>query len=251
MTDALFTSVPLADWAAMFVLVIARLSPVMILMPGIGEQVVPMRIRLQVLIAIAFIFTVSGLVDLVSFYPFGTYLGLLLGETLFGLLLGMSLRVAIWVLSIAGSVIAQAIGLSQILGVAMENESQALTSNLLTMAGAAILLSANFHVYAITSFIDLYQTVPPGQVAEFDYGFVAENFFQAFNFAILLAWPFIAVNLLYNICLGFINKALPQLMVAFVGAPFMVGAGIFLLTVAIASLLLAWQSRTPQLMGWI
>ena len=251
MPEALFTTVPLGDWAAMFVLVIARLSPVVILLPGIGEQVVPVRIRLQLLIGIAFIFTASGFVEPVSFYPFGNYLGLLLGEALFGILLGISLRLAIWALAIAGSVIAQAIGLSQILGVAMENESHALTSNLLTMAGAAILLSANFHVYAVASFIDLYREVPPGQITDFDYAFVAANFFQAFNFAILLAWPFIAVNLLYNICLGFINKALPQLMVAFVGAPFMVGAGIFLLTVAMASLLLAWQSRAPQLMGWI
>ena len=251
MTGALFTTVPLADWAAVFMLVIARLSPVIILMPGIGEQVIPIRIRLQVLVAIAFVFTASGLIEPVSFNPFGNYLALMLGEALFGILLGISLRVAIWVLAIAGSVIAQAIGLSQILGVAMENESHALTSNLLTMAGAAILLSANFHVYAVASFIDLYQDVPPGQVADFDYAFVAANFFQAFNLAILLAWPFIAVNLLYNICLGFINKALPQLMVAFVGAPFMVGAGVFLLTLAIATLLMAWQARAPQLMGWI
>ena len=251
MPEALFTAIPLADWAAMFVLVIARLSPVIILMPGIGEQVIPVRVRLQILVGIAFVFTASGLVAPVSFNPFGTYLALLLGEALFGILLGISLRVAIWVLAIAGSVIAQSVGLTQILGVAMENESQALTSNMLTMAGAALLLSANFHVYAVASFIDLYKDIPPGQVADFDYAFVAANFFQAFNFAILLAWPFIAVNLLYNICLGFINKALPQLMVAFVGAPFMVGAGILLLTVAIATLLLAWQARAPQLMGWI
>lgn len=251
MPSALFTAVPLADWAAIFMLVVARLSPVIILMPGIGEQVVPIRIRIQVLVAIAFLFTASGLIEPVSFNPFGSYLALMLGEALFGILLGISLRVAIWVLSIAGSVIAMAVGISQMLGVAMENESNALTANLLTMAGAALLLSANFHVYAVASFIDLYKDVPPGQVADFDYAFVASNFFQAFNLAILLAWPFIAVNLLYNICLGFINKALPQLMVAFVGAPFMVGAGIFLLTVAIATLLLAWQSRAPQLMGWM
>ena len=251
MNGELFSTVPIADWAAMFMLVIARLSPIIFLMPGIGEQVIPVRMRLQALIALAFIFTISGLMQPVVFYPFGTYLGLLIGEIFFGLILGFSLRIVIWVLSIAGSVIAQSIGISQMLGVAMENESQALTSNILTMAGAVVLLSANFHVYAFASFADLYSDVPIGQVGNFDYAYLSANLFQAFNFAVLLAWPFIAINLLYNICLGFINKALPQLMVAFVGAPFMVGAGMLLLTIALTSLLLAWQSRTAQLIGWM
>ncbi|MCR9196839.1 MAG: flagellar biosynthetic protein FliR, partial [Hyphomonas sp.] len=73
----------------------------------------------------------------------------------------------------------------------------------------------------------------------------------AFAFAIMLSWPFVAMNLLYNICLGFINKAMPQMMVAFVGAPFLVGAGLFLLAVSIGSLLMVWQERIMQLIVWL
>jgi len=61
----------------------------------------------------------------------------------------------------------------------------------------------------------------------------------------------VAINLLYNICLGFINKALPSLMVAFVGAPFMVGAGTMLLALSIAGLLIAWKDRALQVVGWM
>ena len=75
--------------------------------------------------------------------------------------------------------------------------------------------------------------------------------FNAFNFAILLAWPFVAINLLYNICLGFINKALPSLMVAFVGAPFMIGAGLILLTISLVTMLTVWMERVPGLVGWL
>jgi flagellar biosynthetic protein FliR len=73
---------------------------------------------------------------------------------------------------------------------------------------------------------------------------------SAFGLAIMLAWPFVAVNLLYNICLGFINKALPSLMVAFVGAPLMIGAGIILLALSIMGMLVVWEGRIPDIVVW-
>ena len=72
----------------------------------------------------------------------------------------------------------------------------------------------------------------------------------ATGLAIMLAWPFVAVNLLYNICLGFINKALPSLMVAFVGAPLMIGAGIILLALSIMGMLVVWEGRIPDIVVW-
>lgn len=243
--------VPLADWAAAYMLVIARFSPIVFLMPGLGEQVVPVRIRLQFLLAVAFIFTAGGITPPASFSPFNTYFTVMIGELILGAILGISLRTVIWALSVSGSIIAQSIGLSQFLGVAIEHEAQTITANILIMSGAVILLSANYHVAVIGSLVEMYGEMPPGDALGFDYTGLSANIFHAFNFAVLLAWPFVAVNLIYNICLGFINKALPQLMVAFVGAPFMVGAGLILLTVASASLLYAWQARAPQLMGWL
>lgn len=243
--------VPLADWAAAYMLVIARFSPIVFLMPGLGEQVVPIRIRLQFLLALAFLFTAGGIVPPTSFMPFDAYFITMLGELFLGSALGVSLRVVIWALSVSGSIIAQSIGLSQFLGVAMEHEAQTITANILIMAGAVILLSMNYHVVVVGSLVELYRDFPPGEALGFDYAALSASIFQAFNFGVLLAWPFVAVNLIYNICLGFINKALPQLMVAFVGAPFLVGAGLILMTVASISLLYAWQSRAPQMMGWL
>jgi flagellar biosynthetic protein FliR len=61
------------------------------------------------------------------------------------------LRVSVWMLSIAGTIISQSIGLSQLLGVALEREAQSLTASMLSMAGTAILLTADFHLNAIAS----------------------------------------------------------------------------------------------------
>ena len=245
------TLIPLADWAAAFMLFVARFSPIAFLMPGIGEQVIPARIKLQFMLALAFIFTAAGVIPPVSFTPFESYLEMMLAEVVLGLLLGFCLRVVIWVLSICGSIIAQSIGISQFMGVAIEHEAQTITSNLLVMAGVVILLSADYHVSVIVSLVEMYENVPPGDIGQFEYMTLSASIFQAFNFAVLLAWPFVAVNLIYNICLGFINKALPQLMVAFVGAPFLVGAGLFLLAVSIGALLMVWQERIMQLIVWL
>jgi flagellar biosynthetic protein FliR len=47
-------------------------------------------------------------------------------------------------------------------------------------------------------------------------------------------------SLLYNVALGVINKAMPQLMVAFVGAPAITWGGLVLLLVATPFILQVW-----------
>jgi flagellar biosynthesis protein FliR len=97
----------------------------------------------------------------------------------------------------------------------------------------------------------LYTDIPLGALTVLSGPMLTQSLLSAFSFALLLAWPFVAINLLYNICLGFINKALPSLMVAFVGAPFMVSAGTMLLAISIAGLLMAWKDRALQVVGWM
>ncbi len=241
----------LGAWVAQFGLIVARLSFVIFLMPGIGEQVVPARVRLFLLLGISAAIASSGSVAATRTSSVDDFFLLLLNEITVGLVLGFSLRLVIWILSIAGSIIAQTIGLSQFLGVAIEQEAQTIIANMLSMAGVVVLLTADFHVTAFVSLINLYTDVPTGFAADLDKVFLINAMVSAFSFAILLAWPFVAVNLIYNICLGFINKALPQMMVAFVGAPFMVGAGIILLTVSVTSLLIMWMDRVPEYSGWL
>jgi len=241
----------LTAWIALFMTVVARLSFVIFFLPGVGEQVIPTRARAFLLIGIALAMTTSGQFTAPVPTEMKELFGLLLTEIFIGFALGVMLRVTIWMLTIAGSVIAQSIGLSQFLAPALEHEAQTLTSNLLSMAGAAVLLSANFHVEVIASLIRLYTDIPLGALTLLSGPLFAQSFFSAFSFALLLAWPFVAINLIYNICLGFINKALPSLMVAFVGAPFMVGAGTMLLALSVAGILVAWKDRALQVVGWM
>jgi flagellar biosynthesis protein FliR len=246
---------PLSDdltaWIALFMTVVARLSFIIFFLPGIGEQVIPNRARAFLLVGVALAITTSGFITGPASTDLTTLFGLLVTEIFIGFALGVMLRATIWMMTIAGSVIAQSIGLSQFLAPALEHEAQTLTANLLSMAGAAVLLSANFHVEVIVSLMRLYTDIPLGALTLLSGPMLAQSLYSAFGFALLLAWPFVAVNLLYNVSLGFINKALPSLMVAFVGAPFMVGAGTMMLALSIAGLLIAWKDRAMQVVGWM
>jgi flagellar biosynthetic protein FliR len=246
---------PLSDdltaWIALFMTVVARLSFIIFFLPGIGEQVIPTRARAFLLIGVALAITTSGFITAPVSTDLTSLFGLLVTEIFIGFALGVMLRATIWMMTIAGSVIAQSIGLSQFLAPALEHEAQTLTSNLLAMAGAAVLLSANFHVEVIVSLMRLYTDIPLGALTLLSGPMLAQSLYSAFGFALLLAWPFVVVNLLYNVSLGFINKALPSLMVAFVGAPFMVGAGTMMLALSIAGLLIAWKDRAMQVVGWM
>ena len=251
MPDSGLLTAELTGWIALFMVIVARLGFVVFLMPGIGDQTVPMRVRISVLLAVAAAFAASGVVSVPASSDLTVLFSLILAESIIGMFLGILLRLSIWMLSIAGTLIAQVIGLAQMLGIALETEAQTLTANMLSMAGTALLLSMDYHISVFARLTELYGEIPAGALSELDVTFLVNSSFDAFTFAVLLAWPFVAINLLYNICLGFINKALPSLMVAFVGAPFMIGAGMILLTMSIATMLMVWFDRVPGLVGWL
>ncbi len=55
---------------------------------------------------------------------------------------------------------------------------------------------------------------------------------QAFALGFSLAAPFVIAGFAYNLALGAINRAMPQLMVAFIGAPAITAGGLLILMLA-------------------
>lgn len=58
--------------------------------------------------------------------------------------------------------------------------------------------------------------------------------------AFTLAAPFLITSIIYNLALGVINRAMPQLMVFFVGAPVITFGGLFILMVGSPMILDVW-----------
>jgi len=73
-----------------------------------------------------------------------------------------------------------------------------------------------------------------------------ERVASTFQLAFSLAAPFVVASFIYNISLGVINRAMPHLMVAFVGAPFTTLGGLVLLLLVTPHLISRWHSALDQ-----
>ncbi|HEY0329236.1 MAG TPA: flagellar biosynthetic protein FliR, partial [Rhodopseudomonas sp.] len=126
--------------AAAFMLVFARIAAMVMLMPGFGETNIPVRIKL----AIALLLTLVILplhrtdyhVDMSSLTPL---IVLMMHEIIIGLVLGTTARVTLSALQVAGSVIAQQLGLGFVTSVdPTQGQQGAVIGNFLTLLGLTL-----------------------------------------------------------------------------------------------------------------
>ncbi|RUS59760.1 type III secretion protein [Pseudorhodobacter sp. E13] len=228
------------DWLWAAFLVFLRVGAAMALVPAFGEQSVPQRVRL----ALALCFTAvvfPAIAPQIGPYD-GPFLLPIAGETIAGLAIGIGLRLFVWALQIAGTMAAQSTSLSQLFG-GQGAEPQPAMSNLFVMAGLALAVMSGLHVQIAKLFILSYEAMPAGELPSGTTlaAWGVPQFSHAFALAFSLAAPFVAASVIYNIALGVINRAMPQLMVVFVGAPALTLGGLALLAVATPLLLGVWQ----------
>jgi flagellar biosynthetic protein FliR len=232
-----------ADWGWAGLVVFLRIAAAMALLPAFGEHVLPMRLKLAAALALTAI--VAPAVAPVLPPPrsdVAGLVGLMATETVIGLALGASVRVMIWLLQVAGTIAAQATSLAQILGAQGVDPAPAI-GQILVVAGLALAAAAGLHVRIAEALILSYGPLPagtapdPASLTPWGIGRVAQMFALAFSFGA----PFLIASLIYNVALGVINKAMPQLMVAFVGAPAITAGGLLLMLLVAPLILPIWS----------
>ncbi|MGR3617472.1 MAG: flagellar biosynthetic protein FliR [Paracoccaceae bacterium] len=230
-----------SDWIEHGSFVFLRVSGLVLIMPLFSSPEVPVRVRLS--IAIAYTFVISNIIPITakatSFVDF-SWMAVL--EISAGAILGISLRLFVMSLQICGSIIGQSVSLSQILGTAGADPVPAM-GQVLVVAGAALSVQAGLHVKLAELLLFSYEFMPFGRLPDAEtlttwgVGHVSKAFALGFS----LAAPFVAMAIVYNLALGAINKAMPQLMVAFVGAPFIILCGLVLFALAAPVMLEIWH----------
>ncbi|MGI3213231.1 flagellar biosynthetic protein FliR [Roseovarius tibetensis] len=223
-------------------IVFLRISPIIALFPGFGENSVPVRIKLGLALALTVIVTPAVAPDLTpEAQTTLRFTALLLSESGVGLLLGIGIRLLVLALQTAGSIAAQSTSLAQFLGGASITPIPAM-GHILVVGAVALAMILDIHVHLAEMAISSYRVFPVGaglaapDVAEWGISRVA----HAFGFAFTLAAPFVIASMLYNLTLGIINRAMPQLMVVFVGAPAITAAGLVLLMLLAPTMLKLW-----------
>ena len=226
--------------------VFTRISTMALFLPGIGERAVNVRVRLGAAMAITFIVMPLIMSKTPPAPETASALTLLLlAEAISGALIGFTIRVAVFALQTAGSIVAQHISLSQLFG-GFDGTPEPPVAVLFMIAGIALAVNAGIHFKAVEALAITYETMPfgafPGSAEAGSWA--AERAAFAFSAAFSLSLPFIVLGFIYNLAIGAANRAMPQLMVAFVGAPAITLAGLSLLALTTPFLLGVWLQMT-------
>lgn len=239
------------------IIVFLRVGAAMAVLPAFGESSVPQRVRLGLALGFTAIVTpaVASQVEPLT-KDQGILTILLATEALAGLALGIGLRLFILALQMAGSIAAQATSLSQVFGGSVGVDPQPAIGHLLVFGGLALAVMGGLHVRIAEAIILSYDVLLPGQFpgAEILSEWGVAQVTRAFALAFTLAAPFVIASLIYNVALGVINRAMPQLMVAFVGAPAITAGALILMFLVLPLMLSVWSSELSEYLqnpfGW-
>jgi flagellar biosynthetic protein FliR len=238
--------------AAAFLLVVARIGTMLMLLPGLGEQSIPTRMRLTVALALAVLMLPlhrnAYHIDLSAVAPLVTLLG---EEILIGALLGLTARLAIASLQVTGSIVAQQLGLGFVTAVdPTQGQQGVIVGNFLTVLGVMLVFATDTHYLAIAALDESYSLFAPGAVpfsgdmAAHITGVVA----SAFRIGVQLSAPFLVFGLLFNLGLGILSRLMPQMQVFFVGIPLSIFGGLLLLLLVVGAMMATFLGHVEGVM---
>lgn len=210
-------------------------------MPGIGEQTIPVRVRLVLaLMTLLVVFpTVTGELTAVPQGGFAMF-ALIIREILIGIGLGLAVRFILSVMQIAGTVIAFQMGLGFALNVDPSQGVQGvLLGNFLGLLGVTLIFLSDLHHLALAGIVNSYDLfgvsdpIPIGDFAEFAIMSVA----NAFEVAIQISAPFMVFGLIFYLGLGILSRLMPQLQIFMIAMPVNILGGFILLAAMLTALM--------------
>lgn len=215
-----------------FTLILTRLGTMLMLLPAIGESMIPARTRLAVGFGMtAVIFPLVQ--DQFPVIPVGitALIVLLGGELIVGLFVGGTARLVMSTLQYAGAVIAFQTGLAFAQNYdPTQGVQAALLGSFLSVLGVTMVFSMDLHHLMIMAMHDSYELFRPGQLIPLGIALdlVIDIIAKSFVVSLQLSAPFIIFGLIFYIGLGVLSKLMPQVQVFFVAMPANIGIGLLL-----------------------
>jgi flagellar biosynthesis protein FliR len=236
------------DWlpntAFLYLLMFSRIGAILMLMPALGEDMIPMRMRLS--FALAFTLVLYPLLspslpampeDVMAI------VGLIFHELAIGIILGAIVRISVMATQVAGAIIAFQTGLSSAMAadptqVGMQG---AVFGSFLSFLGMVLIFATDLHHVALAATYDSYMVFPLDAPLMFDDAaqLAIRTVAGAFAVGIQMSAPFIVFGLVFNLGAGILARLMPALQVYFLLMP----ANIIIGLVLFAMLLM-------MMMGW-
>ncbi len=244
----------LPEIAVLYMLAFARIGAILMLLPGIGETAVNTRIRL----ALALLLTLVLHPIAAPLYPRGLAtrpeaLGAMLaGEIAIGLFIGMASRLVLAAAQVAGTTIANQLGLGFAMTVdPTQGQQGVIFGNFLSLMAVTLIFVGDLHVPALSAVSSSFTLFPPGQwVPAGDFAEVTVKLVgESFRVGLQVSAPFLAFGLIFNLGLGMLQKMMPQFQIFFVAMPLSIGVGLVLFGLVLSTMMLWYMDHVRDGFG--
>lgn len=234
-------------------LIFARLAALIMLIPGLGDTVVPARIRM----AFAFLLTLM-LVPVVSpVLPsvpgtVSAMAGAMIGEILIGLMIGTILRLFMMALAVAGEIVSiqTTLSFAQTAAPGITQNSTTL-GTFLSLIGTVLIMTTNLHHLFLAGIVRSYSLFPFGHAVPIaDAGELAVRTVSgAFKMGVQLSAPVAVFALVFNVATGLVGRVMPQFQVFFVASPLIVLLGLSIFALSLGTVGMVWVNGYRDLLG--
>jgi flagellar biosynthesis protein FliR len=243
----------LPEFAAAFALVMARIGTLVMLMPGVGDRTIPVRIRLAFALLLSLMFLpivrpvlppLSGGVE--------PLVRLMILEVLIGLMIGTAVRITLFAMQLAGTVAAQQMALSFSSTVDPTAGVQNPTiATFLVLLATALIFALDLHHLSIRGMHDSYAMMMPGEAPPVGDAteLIVRTFVSAFKAGIQISAPFLVFAIVFNIGLGVLSRLMPQMQIFFLAMPASILIGTLILLAAIGVMMNVYLQHFTAVLG--
>jgi flagellar biosynthetic protein FliR len=214
------------------------------LMPALGEDMIPVRMRLS--FALAFTLVVYPLLaEAMPPLP-GNIMalaGFVFHELAIGLILGAIVRITVMATQVAGAVIAFQAGLSAAMTAdpTQAGVQGAVFGSFLSFLGIVLIFATDLHHMALAATYDSYALFPLDAPLMLDDAaqLAISTVAGAFSVGVQMSAPFIVFGLVFNLGAGILARLMPAMQVFFVLMPANIMIGLLLLALLL-SMMMGW-----------
>ena len=250
------------DWlpntAFVYILLFTRIGAILMLMPALGEDMIPVRMRLSFALAFTLVvYPLLGAAMPVMPDGFAGIVALIFHELAIGIMLGAIARITVMATSLAGAIIAFQVGLSSAMAAdpTQTGVQGAVFGSFLSFLGMVLIFATDLHHVALAATYDSYMVFPLDAPIMFEDAaqLALRTVASAFTIGVQMSAPFIVFGLVFNLGAGILARLMPAMQVYFVLMPanIMVGLVLFalLLTMMMGWYLTAFENHLAMWRG--
>ena len=233
-------------------LIFARLGAILMLIPGIGENFVPARVRLSFAFLFALLlFPIIGQTAPAVPAAVSGVAGAIIKEVLIGLMMGAILRMFMTSLAAAGEIVSiqTTLSFAQTTNPTMAAPTTSL-GTFLGLLGVLLVMTTDLHHLFIGAVVKSYAIFPFSRaVPVADAGQLAiQTMSRSFGLGLQLSAPVLVFSVIFTIATGLVARVMPQFQVFFVATPLQVLLGLSIFALSLGAVGMVWVDRYRELL---